>query len=171
MAGKNKIFGRVLIGISIITLLLILIYFYEGRLTYSWIETPCTIKSSEITWKGGNPKKNISSNPYSYIVYVYKVNNIEYSSNCIYYAAFPFNLYDSQGDYAYDYRKGSQKKCYINPNNPQQAVLIKGTNTFTDVGIFFTAGIVFLVCLIWGLCILFPSFKEELRELTFGKGL
>lgn len=93
--------------------------FYQGAAAGSWVETPCRITAGEIVY----PQR--SGSKYSYKVaysYVYSGRN---------YSATRLSFNTQGGEYkkvlklSQDYAPGMDVKCYVNPSNPSDAVLVR----------------------------------------------
>lgn len=98
--------------------------FYQETATHSWVETPCRIESGEII------KPQDAAHKYSYKVeYSYAYNGRNYSA-----ARLSSSFQEPEIEYkdvlklSRDYPRGNNAKCYVNPSNPSNAVLIRGNS-------------------------------------------
>lgn len=116
-------------------------YIAKGKDTLNWVETPCTIKWSEVKEimvnNGTGMRTNNMGSKSVSINYSYNFNNTKYSSPYYYAGSFPFNDNPSvseysKGDNLYEivnnYPIDSEAICYVNPKNPGEAVLKRGCN-------------------------------------------
>ena len=90
----------------------------------NWIKTPCTITSSEL--KINAPKKGIGS--YPEICFTYNYNGEEYESKRCSFWDLPASDTSLKHDRAVTekYLVGMKTWCFVNPANPQEAVLVRG---------------------------------------------
>jgi hypothetical protein len=88
----------------------------------SWIETPCVIVSSQVGVHRGSKSTTYSVQ----IVYTYQVNGQSYQSNRYDFFEGSSSGYDSKEAIVNRYRPGEQTVCYVNPNDPNDAVLERG---------------------------------------------
>ena len=115
---------------------------YESE---SWIETDCQILSSSL-------KSSRSDDGYTYrpqIKYKYHFDNQSYESSRLDFAG-DMSSSDRKGEnkYVEKYPAGSTQKCFVNPENPSEAVLVKdwGRGMFKWIilpfgGVFFCVGL------------------------------
>ncbi len=126
--GKIKINGRsvnslgALIGMSVFVLIFPTVYiiffiypFFSAKQYDSWIQTPCTILESKVIHSGSG--KNQSSK--AQINYRYEVDSKSYGSGNV-----AVSHMNSSG-YVHQYPKGATRHCYYNPENPQDAILVR----------------------------------------------
>lgn len=110
-----------LIGVAVMGLLGY--KFYQGTTTYSWMETPCRIISSEIV------KPQDSKPDYSYKVkYSYVYNGRSYSATRLSFKDDDYGEYRDMLKLSRFYLPGSYTRCYVSPSNPSEAILIRGMN-------------------------------------------
>ena len=92
---------------------------YQGAAAGSWVETPCRITTGEIVY----PQR--SGSKYSYkVAYSYVYSGRNYSATRL-----SFNTQGSEYKnvlkLSQDYAPGMDVKCYVNPSNPSDAVLVR----------------------------------------------
>jgi len=103
----------------------------------SWIETPCRIISSRILTHDGDESTTYSAD----ILYVYKVNGIEYTSN-------RYRFFSSSGSYRGaerlkdKYPPGRETVCYVNPLNPVESTIKRD---FTKGMVFYLMPVIFIL--------------------------
>ena len=83
-----------------------------------WLETECVIESMVFKETGDGPE----SETYTAIVYTYVFNGKNYKSN-VYELGTSFNNLQQKSGIMYS--AGEKTVCFINPNNPAEAVMIK----------------------------------------------
>ena len=100
---------------------------YHQLGTSDWKEVETTIDVSEIReYESCHDEGGCSTSKYPYIRYSYSVDGVSYSDDDI--VLFPLD----RGDYGFstslidEYPYGSQTTAYYNPEDPNQAVLMKG---------------------------------------------
>ena len=130
--GKRKA-KEILLGSSLIIVLLATVLFpwtdaYHQIGTSDWEEVQATVSISEIREYETCDEGGCSSSDYPYIRYSYFVDGESYSNDDIV-------LFDlDEGDFGFSlvpwliaqHPKGSEVTAYYNPENPDQAVLMKG---------------------------------------------
>ena len=89
----------------------------------TWQEAPCTIVSSKVQSR----RNSDGDNTYSIeIKYSYEVNGVKYTSDRYGFLDMSSSGKLSKQKVVSAYKSGSQKKCYVNPKDPHDAVLNKG---------------------------------------------
>ncbi|OVE76166.1 hypothetical protein BVX97_01895 [bacterium E08(2017)] len=87
--------------------------------TYAWHETECTITSSSVSTGGGE-------NPYEpRIKYNYKVQGVTYTSDKVSRKSQGYSNYGKANRIALKYPVGGKATCYVNPEQPREAILKK----------------------------------------------
>ena len=87
-----------------------------------WTDTPCTVISSRV-----KSHKDKDGTTYSVdVFYRYKVNGKEFKSNAYGHFGGSSSGYESKAKVIAKYPAGSQRVCYVNPENPAEAVLKPG---------------------------------------------
>ena len=157
--GKRKA-KEILLGSSLMIVLLATVLFpwtdaYHQIGTSDWEEVQATVSISEIREYETCDEGGCSSSDYPYIRYSYFVDGESYSNDDIV-------LFDlDEGDFGFSlvpwliaqHPKGSEVTAYYNPENPDQAVLMKGFSGVLPVIIMlfefgtvvFAAVVIFLI--------------------------
>lgn len=105
--------------------------------TQSWIETPCKVISSRIVSHEGDESTTYSAD----ILYVYKVNGIEYRAN-------RYRFFTSSGSYRgadrlkNKYPPGRETVCYVNPLTPGEATIMRD---FTKGMVIYLLPVIFIL--------------------------
>ncbi|MEQ8169746.1 MAG: DUF3592 domain-containing protein [Candidatus Eremiobacterota bacterium] len=126
ISGKNYVITRISLLLFILGLWFLLTgveYIVRMKDANKWIQTPCTIIKSERRVTGHDDEGNRDYYGY-YIVYSYKVNNIEYKSDRYTENSFPF-VPSLAPDNEADFAAGKNTDCYVNPSNPKKAIMLK----------------------------------------------
>lgn len=92
----------------------------------SWVETPCTIVSSKLaSHTGKNRPKSSTKTTYSIeILYTYQVDGKRYQSDQYNFAVLSTNTsVQSRRQIVKDHPPGKTTVCYVNPRDPEDAVL------------------------------------------------
>lgn len=125
--------------------------FADHRETSRWVETPCTIESSEVRIKhsGKGTRYQVA------VRFAYTLNGRAYRSDRYDVFESILNRYkasdrnDHPDAIVRRYPKGSRAVCYVNPQNPQEAVLSRKIPASAVWGLipvlFFCAGVGLLV--------------------------
>ncbi len=149
---KNSITSEIKIYIfftGIIICFIAVLYLFTDSLiktysTKSWHETPCIIKSIDFISEPivGKGESVIAIIKIPEIIYTYKINDVEFTSN-YYSATFPPGVdyiiqYILTKDVLANYSTGQKTSCYVNPDNYDEAVLHPGFKVLRTgvVGIF-----------------------------------
>jgi hypothetical protein len=91
----------------------------------SWPATPCKVISSRVQ----SHESNDNSTTYSVdILYSYKVNGQEFKSSRYDFIGGSSSGAQSKREIVSHYHAGKMATCYVNPNNPSEAVLSPGWN-------------------------------------------
>lgn len=115
-----------------------------------WKETPCTVISSRV-----KSHSNSDGTTYSVdIFYRYTVDGKEYKSNAYNFLGGSSSGRGSKEKVVASYPQGSQRVCYVNPDNPGDAVLKRG------VGWEILFGLIPLVFLGVGVAIFLSAFRK-----------
>ena len=114
-------FYLVLFLCQLITLILFIYYWYKAFSVYNWVETPL-IKISH----GCDQYNHIGSEYIDILInYEYEFNSINYISKSIQYP-FYFVSNNVKSTLLKSIDDKVIKSVYVNPNNPKQAVLLRG---------------------------------------------
>ena len=97
-----------------------------------WIKTPCMVRSSRVQTHHGSDSTTYSVD----IVYVYSFNGRQYRSGQYSFMGGSSSGYQGKAAVVRQYPAGKEAVCYVNPDNPAEAVLKKELGA----GVFF-AGI------------------------------
>lgn len=106
---------------------------YKAQASKSWKETPCVVTSYKSTESFDSDNGSTRYTYYTYATYYYTFNGKDYSSSlysgtdlCVDSKSYS----NSQKNYISDFEKqnppGTELKCYVNPKNPEEAVLKTG---------------------------------------------
>lgn len=117
----------------------------DGKASMHWTETPCTVISSRVRTHTGDKSTTYSPD----ILYRYTVGGTEHKSNRYDVMGGSSSGYAAKSKIVSAYPKGRQTVCYVNPHNPQQAVLKPGLGwsglaTLIPV-LFFAVGLTLLI--------------------------
>jgi hypothetical protein len=96
---------------------------WETLRSRSWIETPCTIKLSQMDRK-------TSGKMYWNVVYAYKFEGQEYSSKRFEILEFDSAHWSPIADLVDQFPPGRASVCYVNPSDPETAILSKRVRRF-----------------------------------------
>ncbi len=124
-----------------------------------WTEMPCTIISSRV-------KSHSDSDGTTYsvdIFYRYTVAGREYKSNRHGHFGGSSSGYDGKAEIVRRYPADSQAVCYVNPENPHEAVLKPGLGW----GALF--GLIPLVFFVIGVAVLFSAFRTSRVDAVSGR--
>src|SRR5262249_9584684 len=112
-------------------------------------QTPCTIESSEVTVeehvsRGRFNSRHVRRTYYAEITYTYVVNGEEYEGDT--YRAFEMGMTEDEANQVVArYPEGATTHCYVNPGDPEDAVLTldsdrRGLYSIATFGILFLFG-------------------------------
>ncbi len=104
----------------------------------SWPATPCTILSSRVQSHSDDDGTTYSID----ILYTYKVNGQTYTSARYNFVGGSSSGFAGKKKVVDQYRPRSRATCYVNPNDPTEAVLVRG---WTTEGIFPFLPVLFLL--------------------------
>lgn len=129
----------VLILFSLFFIIGSIIFFFLGLrplvkiiLARDWNETPCKIISSQV----GSHRGSKGGRTYSIdIIYSYEVNGRTYNSEDYYFLNFSSSGYSSKKAVVRKYPTGKTAVCYVNPNDPEEAVLNRGFEWVLLIGL------------------------------------
>jgi len=96
---------------------------FQGYRTTNWEKTPCNIMEHRV--RTVHSGKTTGNN--TYIIYSYTVNNIDYTSDSCYTSFILFDMSDADTGAQFWYPPGTKNYCYVNPHNPKEAVLKRGS--------------------------------------------
>jgi len=101
----------------------------------SWVATPCKVLRAEVRQDGDEERITFSV----YILYQYEYNGQTYK--CDRYAFVPDSsgIYQSEDRIVKQYRAAVNPVCYVNPNDPSDAVLERGFHPKLLRGLFLLA--------------------------------
>src|SRR5688572_5548994 len=85
----------------------------------SWVVTPCTVVSSRVQTHRGDDSTTYRVD----ILYRYEVDGQEYRSSRYQFMGGSSSGHKSKAAIVAQYPVGAQRNCYVNPNNPSEAVL------------------------------------------------
>ena len=88
----------------------------------SWIPTPCVVISSEVRRHSDSDGSTYSIN----ISYRYTFKGTEHQSNRYHFVGGSSSGYDGKAAVVGRFPAGASATCYVNPNNPTDAVLERG---------------------------------------------
>lgn len=123
-----------------------------------WDSVPCKIISSNLREHYNDDGKTYSVD----IQYSYKYKNKEYTSSKYNFLGGSTSLYNTQIKILKKYPAGSENICYVNPDNPSEAVLNRGIPKMVYIGI----GII--IFLIFILVLIFLSIKQTYKKNKVG---
>ena len=128
-------FGPVLIaGAALGTHLTVLRPRQLGEATFEWPEVPCRILESSVRRKSGSD----SHSKHFEVVYEYEVDGRSYQSDRA-----AFGLHGSTSDQPYEFAQRfpaeAETVCYVDPDDPFDAVLVQGSVAPTWLAFFFLA--------------------------------
>ena len=115
-----------------------------------WLETPCTVVSSEVKSYSGNHGSTYSVN----ILYAYEVGGHEYRANRYHFMGGSSSGYAGKAVVVRRYPPGQKAVCFVNPRDPTDAVLERG---FTAGMLFGLIPLVFLLIGVGGLVFMVRS--------------
>ncbi len=87
-----------------------------------WIETPCVILSSRVRSHEGSEDTTYSVD----ILYQYEIDGKAHKSNRYHFMAGSTSGHDSKREIVREHRRGVRTVCYVNPDDPTDAVLARG---------------------------------------------
>ncbi len=115
----------------------------------SWVPTPCTVMSSRVV---GDETYSVE------IVYTYTVAGVEYQSDRYDFVNVSTSSYDDKYEAVRENPAGSRAICYVNPDNPAEAVFHRDLSSDMWFGLF---GLPFLLAGLFGL---YVAVKNALKE-------
>lgn len=124
----------------------------------NWTETSCTVITSRVKSHRGDDSTTYSVD----IFYRYLIGNQEYQSNRFRIFGGSSSGREAKAEIVEKYPAGSQQVCYVNPQNPAEAVLQPG------VGWMALLGLIPLVFLLLGLAILMGNFRKTTGSAASG---
>jgi hypothetical protein len=98
----------------------------------SWLETPCTIVSSDV-------RSHSTDDGTTYrvdILFRYEVDGVPYRSNRYNFVTFSSSGYESKREIVDSYPEGSETVCFVDPEDPTWAVLMRDFSPAYLVGLF-----------------------------------
>jgi len=110
-----------------------------------WNAVPCTVVSSHVQSHSSDDGRTYSVD----ILYAYEVNGREFRANQYHFMRWSSSGYDGKARIVAQYPPGATSICYVNPKDPNDAVLLRG---FTPMMWFGLLPGLFLVLGIAGLC-------------------
>lgn len=114
-----------------------------------WTPTPCTIESIRVA---GDETYSVE------IVYRYTVNGVEYRSDRYDFVNVSTSAYEDKYEAVYRNPAGSRATCYVNPDNPAEAVFHRDFSSDMWFGLF---GLPFFLAGVFGL---YVSIKNALKD-------
>ena len=133
------VFGVFWILFSSIFVIAGLLVSYSSLKKSMWKEVPCEVKSLKVkaSLKGHSPFQPIAR-------YTYTVDNTSYTGTQVTDEKDGVDDYGELGKLLYQHKKKQITRCYVNPNDPQEAVLVKPSGwgflfglAFATFGAFF----------------------------------
>jgi hypothetical protein len=112
---------------------------FECYKAKSWVQTPCRIIGSSVI-------TNHTSDEDTYkimITFSYEFNNVKYTSKRYDFFNFDFNSYSSAENFIKFYPPGKETICYVDPANPDEAVLDRDYRSSSYV--FLVITIIFII--------------------------
>ncbi len=95
--------------------------FVKGAKTYTWKKVECSVLSSKVETHDRN------DDPYQFnIEYRYRFNENDYVSSSYMTSQSKYSDYSKASILANRYAQGTNHPCFVNPQNPNEAVLKKG---------------------------------------------
>ncbi len=88
----------------------------------SWPAVPCVVISSEVKYHSGSHGGTYSVNTF----YTYEINGREFKSNTYDFAGGSSSGYEGKQAVVARYPRGKETVCYVNPDDPTDAVLERG---------------------------------------------
>jgi len=111
----------------------------------NWITVPCVIKSSRVQSHSGDKGTTYSID----ILYAYIQNGREFRSNRYGFMGGSSSGYDGKAAIVHTFRPGMHAICYVNPDDPTDAVLNRGFTSDMLFGLiplaFFAIGVLGLI--------------------------
>ncbi len=102
----------------------------------SWLNTPCIVLSSKVKSQTSSSSKGGSSTTYSiYIRYKYNYNGQKITNNQYSFNTGSSSGYDGKAEVVRLYPKGKKTTCYVNPQNPTEAVISREGGTRIVIGV------------------------------------
>jgi len=140
------LFGGIFTLIGIGTFIALTIPMWSKAIASTqWIETPCVILSSGVKSHSGSKGTTYSVS----IEYRYSFNGRDYRSDRYNPVPGSSSGYDGKKDIVNRYPQGSTQVCYVNPKNPQEALLKRGFSWGLLLGLFplpfFVVGVAILI--------------------------
>ena len=96
-----------------------------------WVATPCVVERSELQTHTGDDSTTYEVD----ILYRYEFNGRTYRSNRYWFASSSSN-YDVRDDIVDRHEPGTETTCYVNPDNPSQAVIDRRWKSEMWFGLF-----------------------------------
>jgi hypothetical protein len=130
----------------------------ESRAAQSWMETPCRIISSEVKSHAGGKSTTYSVD----ITYQYQVTGQTLRSNRYDFTLGSSSGYDGKAIVVRENPAGKDTVCYVNPQNPAEAVL---SRSFENNALIWIGPLIFSLV---GLGMLIPVGLGAVRRVKFG---
>ena len=146
--GLFSVFGSIFFGLSIAVLGSIFVYgllmaYGRAKETRSWQETPCLIVKSEI--QEFRPTPNSPFHYVSVVEYVYNYGEKDRTGKSIKRVEGPSSDRKRAEKKIIPFPKGKSTQCWVNPDDPDRAILKQSTlapmYTLWFPGLFVVAGI------------------------------
>ncbi|MCA9433841.1 MAG: DUF3592 domain-containing protein [Candidatus Omnitrophica bacterium] len=128
LTGRPRDYSRgilafiVVVGLGIggsLVYFMIVSPYLQANEARDWVEVPCTILSSEV--ESHDSGDSITYSPH--IVYRYTYEGKEYTSERYDFRGGSSSFYDRHAEVVRSYPSGSETVCWIDPENPSEAVL------------------------------------------------
>lgn len=98
----------------------------------SWVETPCKIVSAEVGVHDGDDGDTYSID----ITYEYTFKEKKHRSDRYDFVGGSSSGYEGKNDVVNQYKKAKQPLCYVNPKQPNEAVLVRDLTIRNAIGLF-----------------------------------
>jgi hypothetical protein len=116
----------------------------KERTAQTWAEVPCVILKSDVTTHAHTSHGNEAAS-YGYspaVRYEYRVDGKAYTSDRYWFSEMLFNQRDEAEAVVADYRVGSNQTCYVDPQSPDESVLVRKGPPQTIVLLLFAGALV-----------------------------
>jgi hypothetical protein len=115
----------------------------KERATRAWMEVPCTILSSDVNVYSKSVRgQNSASHGYLPAVrYEYRLSGQKYVSDRYWFSEMQLNDREEAASIAAEYPFGSHRVCFVDPQSPSEAVLIREGAPQTIVLLLFAGAI------------------------------
>lgn len=109
---------------------------YQTRRVSVWKQTPCLIKDSRVvSHRGGGKKPSTGYEPFADFEFRYEGKT--YSSSTFWLSNRLLNSYTEAKEFLKPFPKGEPAQCWVNPQNPSEAVLNREFVGVSAIGALF----------------------------------